>query len=167
MSLRDDLKKFVNALGLAVEDVTSSKAMRAYGKASIKLIVARTRRGFGVQKTGTRQFRLARLKPSTIRRRRAFTGLSSETSPGKSNLTFTGKMLDSIFVKSARDGEVIIGPDRRRRKGGVTNEEISSFAEKGSSNRKKRPYLALSTKELRDINREFGFTFEKALKRRL
>ena len=167
MGFREDIKEFTNALGLAVQDAASSKAMRLYGEAAIKLIVARTRRGFGVKKTGSKQFRLARLKESTIKRREAFTGLSPLTSPGKSNLTFTGRMLDSIFVKKARKGEVILGPSARRRKGGLTNEEISSLMEKGSSNRKARPYLALSTKQLRDLNKEFAFSFDKALKRRL
>jgi hypothetical protein len=170
MGFREDIRDFNNALGLAVKDATSSKTMRAYGEAAIKVIIARTRLGFGVKKTGSRKFRLAKLQKSTIRKRRTAKNLNTSlTSPSKSNLTFTGRLLNSLLVKKASPGRVIVGPSRRRRKGGLTNEEISAILEKGNSSRnlRARPYLALSTKELRDLNRQFSLSFDKALKRRL
>jgi hypothetical protein len=115
MGLKTDLKKFTDALGVAVKEVTTQKQMAAYGRLAAKLIIARTRRGFGVKKTNTRVTRLARLAESTIERRRSASSLSGETSPGRSNLTFTGAMLNSIGVKKATAGSVIIGADLRPR----------------------------------------------------
>lgn len=167
MSFRDDINQFTDALGIAIKEVSSQRAMKEYGKMAVKLIRARTRRGFGVIKTGANATRLARLAESTVEKRKRFPGLSSQTTPGKSNLTFTGQLLDSLRVKSVTNQTVIIGADRRRRKGGLTNEELSGIQQTRGRNRPARVFLNLSTNELKALTREFSFSFSKALKKSL
>lgn len=167
MGFRQDINNFVGDLVTVLKEVSSQRAMREYGKFAAKLIVARTRNGFGVVKTGAKSKRLAKLAESTKERRRRSPNLSPFTTSGKSNLTFTGAMLDSIGVKSVSNQTVTIGANRRRRKGGVTNEDVAAFAEAGSSNRPKRQFLNLSSSELKQLTREFSNTFDKALKRSL
>ena len=168
MSIASDLKNFNDALLLAIKESTSATQMKAYGRAAIKLIIARTRLGYGVKKTNTAQTRLAPLaEPTKEYRRRNASKLHPETSPNKSNLTFTGQLLDSLGVKSASKSEVIIAANRRRRKGGITNDELAGILETRGRNRPARPFLNLSTKEIQKLNRDFSATFAKALKKSL
>jgi len=168
VGFREDINKFTNALGIVVKESASQRAMREYGKRAIRLISKRTRNGFGVKKSGAKSTRLAKLRPSTIASRKSSPLLNRGlTSPGKSNLTFTGRLIDSLLVKEVQNGKVVIGADRNRRKGGITNEELASLMEKGSSNRKARPFLNLSSNEIKTLSREFELSFSNALKRRL
>lgn len=66
--------------------------------------------------------------------------LSPNTSPGKSNLTFTGQMLDAIKVISVSIGKVTVGFDPRR-SGDLTNKKVAEFVSKD------RPFFGLTREE--------------------
>ena len=108
------IREFEKILTGLIGDSINQKAMKAFGEAARDLIVARTRRGFGVEKTGANQQRLKPLSQSYIKQRQR-SSLDPTTSARKSNLTFSGQLLRSIVVKAGR-GKVSIQPNNRRRR---------------------------------------------------
>lgn len=141
------LDKFVRNLRRGVGESFAKKKMRAVGELAIELIVKRTRNGFGLRKTGGTNKRLKKLATSTKNYRKANRSkLDSTTSPGKSNLTFTGKMLRSMVVKEVKNRKVTWGPNKRMRKDGLTNEELGKIvADNG------RPFNYLSKTEIKKM----------------
>lgn len=122
---------------------------RKLGRLGIKIIQERTRAGFGFRSTSqTNLTRLKNLAPSTILRREFAVKAKPPrklntrlTSPRKSNLTFTGRMLQSLKVQNLPEG-IRIEPTGTRADGPATNAEITAFnAEKG------RIYLQFSDRE--------------------
>lgn len=146
-------------LGLVGEKV-SAKALSAFGRAARDMIVARTRRGFGVQRTGAKQERLLKLS-TNYKKYRKRVGVDSTTSPGKSNLTFSGQLLRSLVV-IAKKGQVTIRANNRRRKEGFTNNQLAEFvSEQG------RPFMGLTVGELRKLRRLYENGLSGAIKKRL
>lgn len=149
MAAKDDLKKFARNLRRGVSETVSKKSMRLYGNYAIKTIVARTRKGRGVSRTGSAERSLRRLSPSYVRfRRKNRFKLDKTTKPSKSNLTFTGQLLRSMRVTFVSDRLVRWGPNKRIRKGGITNERLGEIVAKA------RPFNNLSRKEI-DLLAEF------------
>ncbi len=110
---------------------------------------ARTRRGYGVPVFGKGKEKLAPLKKSTIKARermKANGQLSSETSPRRSNLTMTGKMLDDLYTKVVNNTVKIKFKTNY-------SEQKAKWAGEGSSNRAKREFRNLSSPELKDFMR--------------
>lgn len=147
MTAKKDLQKIAKNLRKGIGFTTSIKSMNAIGLQMIELIVARTRKGLGVSKTGAKAKRLKPLSRAYVQRRKVAKNLSSLTRPGKSNLTFTGIMLDSMRVLTKSPRFVRVGPNERRRKGGVTNREIAEFVSED------RPFNNLSDTELNKMAR--------------
>lgn len=109
-----------------------------------EVIKLRTRQeGEGVQG------KLERLKPSTIQTRERYSeNLHPDTSPGTSNLTATGQLLDAIQGKSA-GAKVTIDLKKGKRKGELsggrsklTNQEVRKYVEQNG-----REFLELSKDE--------------------
>jgi len=130
------------------------------------MIYARVKRGFGVY--GGVMFPLKKLSPSYIERRRGqrVVGkrgkklknkrqnkptLGPQGTPTKSNLTWTGQMLESFYYKVRRTGFTLGINDSARRHmdknkmDDLTNEEVAIYASK------KRPFFNLSHAEYRNI----------------
>lgn len=119
------------------KDLTEKIAMQV--KDQVK---TRTRKGFGVKDTGGRQDRLKPLKPVTKRIRKGLQGkgaLSSETSPGKSNLTRKGDMLDTLEHKT-NEREAQIFPARSQREKAIKVSE-------------ERPFMNLSKSEIDKVRK--------------
>lgn len=144
-------------LFFAIERALSGRELRSVGEFAIKIISARTRRGFGVRVAGGPQSRLKKLSTEYVAfRKRNRSKLDSTTTPGKSNLTFTGILLRSLKVVSvnAATQDIKINANNVRRKGGVRNREIADFqAEQG------RIFLNLSRSELLKV----GDAYKKGL----
>jgi hypothetical protein len=159
------LKEFTANLALRVKEISNKKNMQLYANFVIRMIQKRTRNGYGVKKTGENATRLAPLRPATIDYRTRYrSDLHSETSPGKSNLTFSGRMLDSIRLKSISRNKIVIGPSGNARKGGLTNEKLAAILERRGKNRKARPFLNLSRSEITKLNKTFELTLDKVFK---
>ena len=128
-SLREITKKIKKTLTRGI----SPQEARSVGQFAIDLIVKRTRLGYGVSKQYGTKSRLKALSANYKKRRATFRGLSATTSPGKSNLTFTGQMLASmkLIKMQTKSGETIIrfGPTGSRRDSPHTNLEVAGFQE--------------------------------------
>lgn len=149
MTAKRDIDKFTNRLTLAIKRALNTGELNAIAKIAISIISKRTRAGFGVKNAGQNATRLKKLSGTYVEFRKKSKDLNRAlTTPGKSNLTFTGKLLESLTVKQVNVAEqkVFIGGNRRRRKGGATNEDVAGFvAEQG------REFLNLSRREIDKI----------------
>lgn len=151
MAAREDLKKVIkrmNGLFRGRNKQTQKKLLKSMGLETIDIIVTRTRRGFGVKRTGGNRRKLKKLSPGYIKHRQRNRNLLSRfTSPGKSNLTFTGQMLESVKIIKANDSEFILGPSGRR-SDGKRNADVGRWVtEQG------RPFMNLGRKEITDLQK--------------
>ena len=138
---------FTPQIRKAIKDAFNKQYFTQIGKLVRNQIRVRTRSGFGVRSNGARQQRLRPLSRGYVATRqfaRKFGILASTTSPGTSNLTFTGNMLESIRYRASNDG-VILGFANRRAID--TADEVQS---------KGRPFFNLSASEVRNLTRQFN-----------
>lgn len=150
ISLRDLEKKLKN-----IEDgFTKSKLGKDAGEFVAERIRRRTRLGRGLEgplkplSPSYKEFRRGNLAFFTteagvvvpVKNPRRKPKLSPNTSPGKSNLTFTGQMLDAIRVISVSIGKVTVGfaPGRS---GKLTNKKVAEYVSK------ERPFFGLTKAE--------------------
>ena len=157
---RDFNKALEKKLGKLLKKAQAPKEMKENAEFAIETIKTRTRLGKGVSRDGGAEGKFAPLATSTkiqratAKKRRtpkrkqptSLPELSPLTSPGKSNLTWTGEMLDNIGIIAVRFGEVVIGFLSRDK------EKIASYHESGGSNLPRRPFFHLSFKDKRKIN---------------
>jgi len=151
----DALKKKIVS---QVVDSIDSQDMTMLGKFIANMIKVRTRLGFGVRENGVEREKLKELKgrprpyKSTIHQRELDSEkgrLSKETTPTKSNLTRSGRLLDSFKVVAKKLGVIISIPDTSRPDSRATNAEIARYNEE-----KGRPFFHVSSSEIRQIKRE-------------
>lgn len=135
----DDLNKRLKSL---VNGVVDKKLMDKIGSETVPVVKKRTRRGFGVNKDGDKAVKLKGISESTKKQRRRLKKqgkLNSETTPAKSNLTRSGKMIDSLdYVASTN--EVTISP-----KGDNNKDKAAGQENQG------RSFLNLSKGEIKNI----------------
>lgn len=101
MNLKDLQEKLANIR----RNIGNQQTMEKVAEETAKEVKARTKRGRGVENNGGKVSKLKPLKESTKRRRRrlkAAGNLSDETTPGKSNLTQKGDMINSVEGKGRR-----------------------------------------------------------------
>ena len=157
-----DIEKFVNDIQKTICLSVSRKNLTRYGNLAIKRIQARTLKGSGVQQTGQLFGRAKKLKPLSAsykkQRRRNSSKLSSHATPNKSNLTFTGQMLESLKLTkiNTRNGSFKIEPKGKR------NKDVAGFVDEGG-----RSFLGLTTGDVTAIRKEYQSTFSKLVRRRL
>ena len=111
-----------------------------------KQIVFRSRRGFGVKTFGAPIFRFPRLSRDYIEYRKQSRSegiLSPRTTPRRSNITFTGQMLDSILSKTPTVGQILLF---------FRDDEAEYKALQLHDNR--RPFFFLSRSELNYVRTE-------------
>lgn len=126
------MKKVLEGL---IKETTGRKTRESIGKFVTMTIKRRSRQGFGVR-NGQRE-RLKPLSDSYIEKRRR-SRLSSKTSVAKSNLTFSGEMLDNLTYEVTDDGVEITftSADAARKAGWVSDE---------------RPFLDITAKEVEQV----------------
>jgi hypothetical protein len=124
------------------------KLMRSLGLQTVDIIVERTRKGFGVKRVGGNRRKLKPLSKRYIEfRRRNRDKLGKAGRITKSNLTFTGQMLDSVKILKSTPGGFEVGPsgsrsDRKR------NADVARWVtEQG------RPFMNLGRKEIGSLVR--------------
>lgn len=157
-NIESDSKKVAALTVRLVTNSINDEDMSALGKFIARLIKIRTRLGFGVSENGTPKKKLKELsgrpKPykSTIHQREIAKKkgeLSKETTPIKSNLTMTGRMLDSITIAVSKLKVIVSIPNSSRPDSKATNKEIARYNEE-----KGRPFFHVSDSEIRQIKRE-------------
>lgn len=161
--IQSQLKNFTNSLKKALDQIASLNTMDEIGKLSVQLIQTRTRRGYSVEESGKDEKTFEKLSRAYIERRKGKkqTGerskqkklttqekLSGYTSPTKSNLTFTGKMIEALTYRLFK-GKVEILPGDKRAK------NLTQYHEEGNSKLPKRPYMHLSKKEIEKVRQLF------------
>lgn len=173
-----NMSKFNRDLERVISDFEKPASMKELGEVAVDRIVTRTRLGKGVETAGGAPTSLKALAQSTKDSRKgkvAFATtkdgvvfpytpkekpeLSKFTTPGKSNLTRTGQMLDAMRVISVKTGSVVLGFKPDRKDSDKTNAEIAGFAEKD------RPFFNLSGPELSGIQRFIRDRIDELLKK--
>lgn len=153
MSFLSDIAKLNKKLKKIVQE-SSVKALEPVGRIAIDIIRKRTRQGYGVSKQGGSKQELKAFDPkgSYIKFRRRNRGrLSSFTSPGKSNLTFTGQMLLGMVQK--RQGKsVILTFDSQR------NKDVAGHVSGA------RPFMFLAKEEIDQVVKTFDKYFTNLVK---
>lgn len=139
--------------------------VQLYAEEAANLIKTRTRRGYGVPADGAPAERLKALSREPAGRsyvdfrKRTRSALSSETSPGKSNLTYSGQMLDSLYARRRRIGNWSINL-KSQRDDGKTNPQVARYAAIGG-----RPFLFLSKSELSVLGIAYRKRFSALVKK--
>ena len=162
MSIRREINQFTRRLDKQVKGSINNRVLKEIGRLATDIIKKRTRNGFGVAQPGRNARRLKGLSAGYVAFRKASSRLNSGlTTPGKSNLTFTGALLDSLRVvrvdKSRR--EININANNRRRPGGVTNKDVAEFVTDQG-----RAFLNLSRRETELVARRFNRSFRQQFK---
>lgn len=156
-SLRNIFSRIKKATGASI----SRQQMQALGEEAVNLVVKRTRLGYGVPNQFGEKSKLRGLSGQYIKFRTQFKNLSSTTTSGRSNLTLTGQMLDSVRVITAQDGKVRFGPTGGRSDTPFTNAQVAYFQEQQG-----RIFNRISQLEyqqlLRFFRRNFGDLLQKS-----
>ena len=168
----------------AVDEILGPQAMGQIVDEATIIVRRRTLLGFGVAADGSRRQKLKKLADSYIEQRagkavyftdkqgrvrriptssrfRSRLKLSPKTTPGKSNLTLTGQLLDSLrgFVTGPGRGEIRpVG----LRSDGLSNEDVARFVDEAG-----RPFLHLSDNEIKQLEIFAGELFEALLRKNL
>jgi hypothetical protein len=147
-----------------VKNTYTKKSMKLVGELAILAIVERTRgRNKGVSRTGGKERRLKALAKSTIEGRTRLKNLGrlhKDTSPRRSNLTRSGKLLDSMKIKEVKNKYVRWGPKGRRRGEGITNEQVAEYVAQGG-----RPFNFLSKKDITKITKLIDKILQSEMRR--
>ncbi len=105
MAKFSDIPKMIEK---ALEEMSSKDTLRVIGEEAKDLIQTRTRLGGGVKTSLGPRSRLKPLSDGYKKDRKRNRGeLDRNTSPARSNLTYTGEMLRDIGVK-IRDGNILL-----------------------------------------------------------
>ena len=159
-------KYIIDVIKKASNKALSSSNMKSIANEAAQDIKRRTRLGYGVEKHAAKRKKLEALSELSVAIRknqvkiiqfkngeirfvlnksnaRRHPNLHSETSPKKSNLTFTGQMLNSIRARTSQGKIEIYLIDKR-----IDGESNNEIAKKNSI---ARPFLNLSNRELQRV----------------
>lgn len=133
MTAKQDISKFFGRIQKFAKASVSQQQMRVLAFEAIRLIVVRTRLGYGVKQEGGGRTNLKGLSPAYVmyrtRNRRYLSPLTSPTQK-KSNLTLSGQMLDSMGIVYSKDGQISISPTGNRSgrfSSGLTNLRVAQY----------------------------------------
>lgn len=150
MSAKEDIARLKKTLEGVRDELESKKRMEALGDMAAKLIRKRTLLGWGVSEKGAKKQKLDKLSDSykNFRKKNKPKGKST---PSKSNLTYTGDMLDALEARHAKDNKVTIG---------FKDTESEKKAEWVSED---RPFNNLSKSEIKQLEQFLDDEMKKIL----
>jgi len=148
------IKKIEKAFDIAIKHLADKRVMAGHAETAKNIIYDRTKEGFGIfgESANERQRqKLKALSTHYIVTKRIGAKLGKFGAVKRSNLTFTGQMLDAITFKVKNNGfEVFIKKTKRRGKGEkLTNYQLSQIVTQEG-----RPFMGLTKGELRVILKE-------------
>ena len=165
MGAVSDLKRFVDRLKQSLNVAISRNELRAIGEEANRILVRRTRLGFGVLGDGRQRKSLRAMRrhsPIYARWRKLNANkLSDLTAPSKHNLTLTGQLLESQSVLVASKGRVVVGPKGRRRDGFNNPDLADRLAALGWH------YNNLSSADQKQVVRFYRLKFGDLVRRRI
>jgi hypothetical protein len=153
-ALIDSVKK--NLLSPEARDMLAEQVARE----AASLIRRRTRRGLGVREEGGASSPLKPLSRSYVEQRKRMR-LSAFTSPGKSNLTRSSELLESLGVQRTETGRYRITPQGYRDVGGLSNAQLASYVSRA------RPFLYLAKDEIAQLAKGYRKSVEDLVKRKV
>lgn len=150
----DKFKKvFKSILEAAAKALQQQPEMDKYGEKAADLIKKRTRLGYGVDKQGGTKKKLKPLSQSYKKHRQRHRP-SGPTSAGKSNLTSSGNMLDSL-KSTPKKGKASVGFFDK------TNADKAEYVSED------RPFNNLSKAEIKQIQEDIEKNAIKEIKKAL
>lgn len=157
-SYQDFQRNFTKNLERAIRRTFGRNYFNNLGELILETILRRTRAGYGVSESGGSQSRLLPLSRDYVEHRRMFSGLSSYTSPKRSNLTYTGRMLNDLGFRPQ-------GETRNQLGGLMFSFRTTESTEKAEMVSGRRPFLNLTAGDIRKITREARAALAKNLAR--
>jgi hypothetical protein len=150
MAKKNDLARGISKFRQKIDKMLSAsnrdQLAQFFAEDAAAMIKIRTRHGYGVPADGQPARRLAKLSSDYIEhRKRNRRELSSETSPGMSNLTYSGQMLDSLYARRRTVGNWSVNLKPQRDDGRRTNNQVARYVSV------RRPFLFLSASELSNL----------------
>ena len=141
-----------------ISELQKSSVLAEVGRTVSDSIRKRTRAGYGCDEDEGSRKKLAELAESTVKIRRSFSDLSTETRPEKSNLTMTGRMLNDLGFQATNKKVTILFLTQR-------SAMVSSYAHNGTSKRPARPFMFVTKTELREAVRILERRRDEAIQR--
>lgn len=139
----------------AIAKSLNKGSMQDLGELVVDTIVARTRyKGQGVDKSGGRADKLDRVSDKYAAWRKKQKRHPDAAKGKKSNLTFSGDMLDSVAVTSAKQRTFEVG----------FNDDDEAKKAKGNAERG-RPFLHLTGREINLITKELNTKIKQNVKK--
>jgi hypothetical protein len=161
MSATTDIAKFLKDCFKVFDKFGDKEAMTAIAAEAANMIRTRTRLGYGVPGDNAPRQKLKVLSDSyKLFRRKHKDELYDEASPAKSNLTFTGQLLNSLKVKKISKDSAIVGASGKRQGEQLTNDKLAEYVEENG-----RPFLYLSNLENKKLETFARKTFGDLIKR--
>lgn len=139
-----DFKSLFKSINKKVDELTNKSGMDEVGEEAVDMVKKRTRLGYGAD--GRKKEKLGKLSEGYQKQRKK-KKLSKSTSPSKSNLTNTGKMLDDLTHTSQDESTTIEFNTQESLK-------KAEWVTKGG-----RPFMSLTAQEKKRITK---FLQEKA-----
>lgn len=155
-----DIRVAFDKLRLITQKAVQASTIKPVAEEAINIIRRRTRLGYGANEDGGQRFTFKKLSPRYVhfRETKGKRYLSEFAFPGsKSNLTFTGQMLDSMAVIKIEKGRVFIGPTGTRTdkfSKGKENKQIAYWVSKQG-----RPFMYLTKPEISQVVRFYRKRF--------
>lgn len=168
----DDVKA---AIIKQLQQLFERQFLELLAKQAREIIYRRVKSGYGVSKdsvTDPSKQRLAKLSKNYVIKRRNLAGSSKGKrkntapkiqvgyafSPGRSNLTLTGQLLEAIEYKVDRYGFQLYISSNKRKDSTISNEQLAEYVSE------KRPFFALTTDEQRILERRIETEIRKILR---
>lgn len=161
MAKEDPNKKFMKKMLEIRKKLLNKKTMEDIGEKASDMVRERTRLGYGIKEPGSdKQKKLTALSRGykNQRKRNPPTGPST---PAKSNLTYTGKMLDDIDYKVKGEDK-----DGRSIEIGIYDEESAEKAEWVTTNDPKRAFMGLTKAQIKELKVWMGKNYKKLIKKK-
>jgi phage gpG-like protein len=139
--------------------------MEAVGNETVRQIFARTKKGYG--SSGGRKVKLAALSESYKKFRKKKPPSGSFATPPKSNLTYTGQMLDAVKYEKNGDQYAVIVDDNTRQDGKRTNAEVARAVSNLNTRTgaPARPFMGLDATQKKIVLREYQKQIRMLVKR--
>jgi len=153
-------KNVFRSILLGIERTIKGYSLRDVADSAADRIRKRTRLGYGVQdgKRGNPREKLKELSEEYVKYRRGRIN-RAVARPKKSNLSFTGKLLDALYGKVI-NGKAVVQVKENRKDGVKNRDIIKGQAEQG------RHFFELTDKEVKGLRSEIKKDLIKALRKR-
>lgn len=144
------LKDFRAKLKVVVDGIVDRDILREIGNEAREMVKSRTRKGFGVERELGPQTRLAGISESYKKQRKRLQKqgkLSPETTPGKSNMTKTGELLDTLNLR--------------------VNKKSVTVSAKGKKNQDKAKYNAKAGRTIFNLSKSENQKIKKLINQKI